>query len=132
MSNKSKLFINRNSISHLRMKNTTSVRVFQHSRTLLRGWRANCIIKRHDIWFLDDMYNLTHINEHVIWFLNDMYHLTYYTFSFTFTSTKQNTTTNSHLRNFLSSAHTINIQQKEQRQFQWWQWWQSCTRCSSK
>ncbi len=45
MSNKSKLFINRKSISHLRMKKTRSVRVVQHSRTLLRGWRANCEIK---------------------------------------------------------------------------------------
>ena len=139
MSNKSKLFINRKSISHFRMKKTKSVRVVQHSRTLLRGWWANCIIKLllfiqiqivliseiedvsryvvpytgkrhntsqaeidafqninmkwvktwHDIWFLNNMYNLTHINEHIIWFLNDMYHLTCYTFSFT--STKQNT-----------------------------------------
>jgi hypothetical protein len=45
MSNKSKLFINRKSISHFRMKNTKSVRVVQHSRILLRGWRANCNIK---------------------------------------------------------------------------------------
>ncbi len=44
----------------------------------------------HDIWFLNNMYNLTHINEDIIWFLNDMYHLTCYTFIFT--STKQNTT----------------------------------------
>ncbi len=43
----------------------------------------------HDIQFLNNMYNLTHINEHSIWFLNDMYHLTCYTFSST--STKQNT-----------------------------------------
>jgi hypothetical protein len=27
------------------MKRTKSVRVVQHSRTLLRGWRANCDIK---------------------------------------------------------------------------------------
>ncbi len=45
MSNKSKLFIDRTSISHFRMKKTISVRVVQHSRTLLRGWWANCIIK---------------------------------------------------------------------------------------
>ncbi len=42
-------------------------------------------------WYsiLNNMYNLTHINEHIIWFMNDMYHLTCYIFSFT--STKQNT-----------------------------------------
>jgi hypothetical protein len=45
MSNKSKLFIDRKSISHLRMKKTKSVRVVQHSGTLLRGWRAICNIK---------------------------------------------------------------------------------------
>jgi hypothetical protein len=45
MSNKSKLFIDRKSISHFRMKKTKSVRVVQHSRTLLRVWWANCIIK---------------------------------------------------------------------------------------
>jgi hypothetical protein len=45
MSNKSKLFIDRKSISHLRIKNTKSVRVVQHSRTILRGWWANCNIK---------------------------------------------------------------------------------------
>ncbi len=43
----------------------------------------------HDIWYLNNMYNLAHINENIIWFLNDMYHLTCYTFIFT--STKQNT-----------------------------------------
>ncbi len=43
----------------------------------------------HDIQFLNNMYNLIHINEHIPWFLNDMYHLTCYTFSFT--STKQHT-----------------------------------------
>ncbi len=43
----------------------------------------------HDVRFLNNMYNLTHINEHIIWFLNDMYHLTCYIFIFT--STKQNT-----------------------------------------
>ena len=32
----------------------------------------------------------------------------------------------------LLSAHTINIQQKEQTQFQWWQWWQSCTLASNQ
>jgi hypothetical protein len=41
MSNKSKLFIDWKGISHLRMKKTKSVRVVQHSRTLLRGWRPN-------------------------------------------------------------------------------------------
>ncbi len=45
MSNKSKLFIDRKSISHFRMKKMKSVRVVQHSRTLLRGWRATCNIK---------------------------------------------------------------------------------------
>jgi hypothetical protein len=38
--NKSKIFINKKSISHFRMKKTKSVRVVQHSRTLLRGSRA--------------------------------------------------------------------------------------------
>jgi hypothetical protein len=42
---RSKIFINRKGISHFRMKRTKSVRVVQHSRTLLRGWRANCNIK---------------------------------------------------------------------------------------
>ena len=32
-------------ISHFRMKRTKSSRVVQHSRTLLRSWRANCDIK---------------------------------------------------------------------------------------
>ncbi len=41
----SKIFINRKGISHFRMKRTKSFRVVQHSRTLLRGWRANCDIK---------------------------------------------------------------------------------------
>ncbi len=45
MSNKSTLFINRKSISHFRTKKTKSVRVVQHSRTLLRGWWANSNIK---------------------------------------------------------------------------------------
>jgi hypothetical protein len=42
---RSKIFINRKGILHFKMKRTTSVRVVQHSRTLLRGWRANCNIK---------------------------------------------------------------------------------------
>jgi hypothetical protein len=42
---RSKKFINRKGILHFRMKRTKSVRVVQHSRTLLRGWRANCNIK---------------------------------------------------------------------------------------
>jgi hypothetical protein len=37
MSNKSKLLIDRKSISHLRMKKTKSVRVVQHSRSLLKN-----------------------------------------------------------------------------------------------
>ncbi len=45
MSNKSKLFINRKSIAYFRMKKTKSVRVVQHNRALLRGWRANSNIK---------------------------------------------------------------------------------------
>jgi hypothetical protein len=32
-------------IYHFRMKRTHSKRAVQHSRTLLRGWRANCDIK---------------------------------------------------------------------------------------
>jgi hypothetical protein len=39
------MFINRKGILHFRMKRTKSVRVVQHSRTLLRGWRENCDIK---------------------------------------------------------------------------------------
>ncbi len=42
---RSKIFIDRKGISRFRMKRTKSVRVVQHSRTLLRGWRANCDIK---------------------------------------------------------------------------------------
>jgi hypothetical protein len=42
---RSKIFINRKGILHFRMKRMKSVRVVQHSRTLLRGWRANCDIK---------------------------------------------------------------------------------------
>jgi hypothetical protein len=42
---RSKIFIDRKGISHFRMKRTKSVRVVQHSRTLLRGLRANCDIK---------------------------------------------------------------------------------------
>ncbi len=45
LTKRSKIFINRKGISHFRMKRTKSVRVVQHSRTLLRGWRANCDIK---------------------------------------------------------------------------------------
>ncbi len=45
VSNESKLFIDKKSISHLRMKKTKSVRIVQHSRALLRGWTANCNIK---------------------------------------------------------------------------------------
>jgi hypothetical protein len=36
-----KIFIDRKGILHFRMKRTKSVRLVQHSRTLLRGWRAN-------------------------------------------------------------------------------------------
>jgi hypothetical protein len=39
------ILINRKGILHFRMKRTKSVRVVQHSRTLLKGWRANCDIK---------------------------------------------------------------------------------------
>ncbi len=42
---RSKIFIHRKGISHFRMRRTKSVRVVQHSRTLLRGRRANCNIK---------------------------------------------------------------------------------------
>jgi hypothetical protein len=42
---RSKIFTDRKGILHFRMKRAKSVRVVQHSRTLLRGWRANCIIK---------------------------------------------------------------------------------------
>jgi hypothetical protein len=42
---RSKIFINRKGILHFRMRRTKSVRVVQHSRTLLRGWRLNCNIK---------------------------------------------------------------------------------------
>ncbi len=41
----SKIFINRKGILHFRMNRPKSDRVVQHSRTLLRGWRANCNIK---------------------------------------------------------------------------------------
>ena len=37
---RSKIFIDRKGILHFRMRRTTSVRVVQHSRMLLRGWRA--------------------------------------------------------------------------------------------
>jgi hypothetical protein len=43
--NKARIIIDQKGISHFRMKRTKSVRVVQHSRTLLRGWRANCDIK---------------------------------------------------------------------------------------
>ena len=33
------------SIYHFRMRRTHSKRAVQHSRTLLKGWRANCDIK---------------------------------------------------------------------------------------
>jgi hypothetical protein len=42
---RSKIFIDRIGISHFKMRRTKSVRVVQHSRTLLQGWRANCDIK---------------------------------------------------------------------------------------
>jgi hypothetical protein len=42
---RSKIFINRKGILHFRMRRTKSVRVVQHSRTLLWGWRVNCDIK---------------------------------------------------------------------------------------
>ena len=43
--NEARIIIDQKGISHFRMKRTKSVRVVQHSRTLLRGWRANCDIK---------------------------------------------------------------------------------------
>jgi hypothetical protein len=42
---RSKIFIDRKGISHFRMKRAKSVRLVQHSRTLLKGWRANSNIK---------------------------------------------------------------------------------------
>jgi hypothetical protein len=42
---RSKIFIVGKGILHFRMRRTKSVRVVQHSRTLLQGWRANCNIK---------------------------------------------------------------------------------------
>jgi hypothetical protein len=45
LTKRSKIFIGRKGILHLRMKRAKSVRVVQHSRALLRGWRANCDIK---------------------------------------------------------------------------------------
>ncbi len=42
---RSKIFIDRKGVSHFRMRRMESVRVVQHSRTLLRGWRVNCDIK---------------------------------------------------------------------------------------
>ena len=42
---KSKIITDNKGISHFRMTRTQSVRVVQHSRTLLRGWRANSDIK---------------------------------------------------------------------------------------
>jgi hypothetical protein len=42
---RSNIFIDRKGISNFRMRRTKSVRVVQHSRMLLRGWRANCDIK---------------------------------------------------------------------------------------
>ncbi len=44
---KSRIITDKKGISHFRMKRTGSKRVVQHSRTLLRCWRANC-----DIMFL--------------------------------------------------------------------------------
>jgi hypothetical protein len=42
---KSKIITDHKGISHFRMTRTQSVRAVQHSRTLLRGWRANIDIK---------------------------------------------------------------------------------------
>ncbi len=42
---KSRIITHKKGISHFRMKRTGSKRVVQHSRTLLRSWRANCDIK---------------------------------------------------------------------------------------
>ena len=42
---KSVIFTDKKGINQFRMERTHSVRVVQHSKTLLRGWRANCDIQ---------------------------------------------------------------------------------------
>jgi hypothetical protein len=42
---KHKLKIDRKGISHFRMRRTHSVHLVQHSKSLLKVWRANCDIK---------------------------------------------------------------------------------------
>ncbi len=42
---KAKIITDHKEISNFQMTRTQSVRVVQHSRTLLRGWRANSDIK---------------------------------------------------------------------------------------
>jgi hypothetical protein len=42
---KAQISIDRKGISHFRMRRTQSVHLVQHSRYLLKGWRANCDIK---------------------------------------------------------------------------------------
>lgn len=42
---KARIYRDMKGISHFRMRRTQSVHLVQHSRSLLRGWRANCDIK---------------------------------------------------------------------------------------
>jgi hypothetical protein len=42
---KAQIQINRKGISHFRMRRTHSVHLVQHSKSLLKAWRANCDIK---------------------------------------------------------------------------------------
>ncbi len=44
---KAQIQINRKGISHFRMRRTHSVHLVQHSKSLLKAWRANCDIKLH-------------------------------------------------------------------------------------
>jgi hypothetical protein len=66
---RSKIFIDRKGILHFRMKRNKSVRVVQHSRTLLRGWRANCNIKLL-LYYLNpncpDMSEIENVSRYVV------------------------------------------------------------------
>jgi hypothetical protein len=42
---KAKIYRDMKGISHFRMRRTQSVHLVQQSRSLLRGWKANCDIK---------------------------------------------------------------------------------------
>jgi hypothetical protein len=42
---KARIYRDMKGISHFRMRRTQLVHLVQHSRSLLRGWRANCDIK---------------------------------------------------------------------------------------